>query len=132
MVTRTLGLMSRRSGMCRRVRLLRRADRMAFVAIPSLTLYRPMRRERSPVGDDRPLVQVVEDVPRRLRLATDDNELLVAHFVGDGRHATHPHALLLRSRDLVADALAADLANRRRDIIEAAAMEKPLYQLSRR
>ena len=59
-----------------------------------------------------------EDVPRRLRLATNDNELLVARWA-----ARHPSTcLLLRSRDLVADALAADLPDRRRDVIEAAAV----------
>jgi hypothetical protein len=59
-----------------------------------------------------------ENVPRRLRLATNDNELLVA------RWAARPPStcLLLRSGDLVADALAADLPDRRRDVIEAAAV----------
>ncbi len=51
-----------------------------------------------------------EDVPHRLGLGGNDDELAIAHRVAERRHAAHPHPLLLRCRDLVADALAGELA----------------------
>src|SRR5208282_1176518 len=44
------------------------------------------------------------------RLAADDDELAVLRLVTERRHPAHPHPLLLRGGDLVADALADDLA----------------------
>src|SRR5271165_1058494 len=44
------------------------------------------------------------------RLAADDDELAVVRLVTERRHPAHPHPLLLRGGDLVADALADDLA----------------------
>src|SRR6516164_72054 len=42
--------------------------------------------------------------------AVDDDELAVLRPITKRRHAAHPHPLLLRGGDLVADALADDLA----------------------
>src|SRR3954468_22553317 len=50
-----------------------------------------------------------EDVPHRVCFARNDDELMIAHRVAERRHAAHPHALLLRGGDLVANALAGDL-----------------------
>src|ERR1700730_18723653 len=52
----------------------------------------------------------LEDHPygRRLRLIHD--QIAVLDVVAERYVAAHPHALLLRRRDLVADALAGDLA----------------------
>src|ERR1700720_4044832 len=44
------------------------------------------------------------------RLAFDDDELAVLRLIAKRRHPAHPHPLLLRGGDLVADALADDLA----------------------
>ncbi len=44
------------------------------------------------------------------RLAVDDDELAVLRLITERRHPTHPHPLPLRGGDLVADALADDLA----------------------
>ena len=44
------------------------------------------------------------------RLAVDDDELAVLRLITERRHAAHPHPLLFRGGDLVADALADDLA----------------------
>src|SRR4030081_1222490 len=44
------------------------------------------------------------------RLAFDDDELAVLRLITERLHPTHPHPLLLRGSDLVADALADDLA----------------------
>ena len=49
-------------------------------------------------------------MPHRLGFAVDDDELAVANLVTERRHAAHPQSLLLRSRDLVADTLAGQLA----------------------
>ena len=38
-----------------------------------------------------------------------DDQLPVLHVIAEGRQATHPHALLLGSGDLVADTFAGDL-----------------------
>src|SRR6266851_5538366 len=51
-----------------------------------------------------------EDVTHHLGLALDDDQLSVHDRVAERRHAAHPHAFLLRSGNLVADALARDLA----------------------
>src|ERR1700730_9381264 len=40
-----------------------------------------------------------EDVPHRVRLAGNDDELMVANPISERRHAAHPHALLLRGGD---------------------------------
>ena len=45
-----------------------------------------------------------------LRLAVDDEEFAVLYPIPERRHATHPHPLPFRGGDLVADALADDLA----------------------
>src|ERR1700730_2030460 len=45
-----------------------------------------------------------------LRLAFDDDELAVLRPIPERRTASHPHPFLLRGGDLVADALADDLA----------------------
>src|SRR3984893_14466478 len=44
------------------------------------------------------------------RLAFDDHELAVLRLIAERRHPPHPHPLLLRGGDLVANALADDLA----------------------
>src|SRR5467141_926404 len=44
------------------------------------------------------------------RLAVDDDQLAVLRLIPERRHAAHPHPFLLRGGDLVADALADDLA----------------------
>jgi hypothetical protein len=51
-----------------------------------------------------------EDQSIGIRLAVDHDELVVPHSIPERRHAAHPHPLLLRGGDLVADALANDLA----------------------
>src|SRR5437764_1387514 len=51
-----------------------------------------------------------EDVPHRVCFAGNDDKLMIAHRVAERRHAAHPHALLLRGGDLIADALAGDLS----------------------
>src|ERR1700730_4914136 len=51
-----------------------------------------------------------ENQPNGIGLAVDHDELVVLHSIPERRHATHPHPLLLRGGDLVADALADDLA----------------------
>src|SRR5207237_1355127 len=66
-----------------------------------LLFEEPHRAERSVAA---------EDVLRRLGLARDHDQLVVAAPVSEGRHAAHPHALFLRGGNLVADALARDLA----------------------
>jgi hypothetical protein len=43
-------------------------------------------------------------------LAVDHDQLVVTCPVAERWHAAHPHTLLLRRGDLVADALAGDLA----------------------
>ena len=42
--------------------------------------------------------------------AFDDHQLAVTYLIAERDHTTHPHALALGSRNLVADALARDLA----------------------
>src|SRR5215467_1555465 len=51
-----------------------------------------------------------EDRANGFRLAVDDDELAVLYPIPERRHAAHPHPLLFRRGDLVADALADDLA----------------------
>src|SRR5215469_8211170 len=51
-----------------------------------------------------------EDRANGFRLAVDDDKLAVLYPIPERRHPAHPHALLLRRGDLVADALADDLA----------------------
>src|SRR5215472_15193710 len=51
-----------------------------------------------------------KDRANNFRLAVDDDELAVLRPIPERRHAAHPHPLLLRGGDLVADALAHDLA----------------------
>jgi hypothetical protein len=48
--------------------------------------------------------------PNDLHLAVDDDELAVLRLIGERRHTAHPHPLLYRGGDLVADAFADDLA----------------------
>src|SRR5215813_1476610 len=51
-----------------------------------------------------------KDRAHDFRLAVDDDQLAVQHPIPERRHAAHPHPLLFRSSNLVADALADDLA----------------------
>src|SRR5205085_8932429 len=51
-----------------------------------------------------------EDRADLFRLAVDDDEFIVLRLVTERRHAAHPHPFLFRGGDLVADALADDLA----------------------
>ena len=44
------------------------------------------------------------------RFAVDDDELAVLRLIAERRHPAHPHPLLLRGGDLIADPLADDLA----------------------
>src|SRR6516165_2202542 len=50
------------------------------------------------------------DRAHKLRLAVDDDKPVVLHPIPERWHASHPHPFLLRGGDLVADALADDLA----------------------
>ncbi len=83
----------------------------------------PAKSIHADFADDATLVEVVlevrdraefavapEDVSDGPGLGVIDHQLSVLHVVAERRHAAHPHALLLRGRDLVADALAGDLA----------------------
>src|SRR5215471_17103233 len=51
-----------------------------------------------------------EDEANEFRFIVDDDELAVLYSIPERRDAAHPHPLLLRGGDLVADALADDLA----------------------
>src|SRR6202040_156040 len=51
-----------------------------------------------------------EDQPNGIGLAVDHDELVVLYSIPERRYATHPHPLLFRGGDLVANALADDLA----------------------
>ena len=51
-----------------------------------------------------------EDQPDGRRLRLIDDQFAVLDVIAERHVAAHPHALLLRRRDLVADALAGDLA----------------------
>src|SRR3979409_1613332 len=51
-----------------------------------------------------------EDVPHGFSFAADTAQLVIVGSVAERRHSAHPHALLLRRGNLVADALAGDLA----------------------
>src|SRR5215470_8958235 len=51
-----------------------------------------------------------EERANRFGLAVDDDEFAVLYPIPERRHAAHPHPLPLRGGDLVADALADDLA----------------------
>src|SRR5207248_10484682 len=66
-----------------------------------LLLHQPDRAEFGIAAEDR---------AHDLRLAVDGNELAVLYPIAERRHATHPHPLPFRGGDLVADALADDLA----------------------
>jgi hypothetical protein len=54
--------------------------------------------------------EALEDVPDQLGLTLVGHQPSVLDVVAQRRHAAHPHALALAGRDLVADALAGDLA----------------------
>jgi hypothetical protein len=49
-------------------------------------------------------------VPHCVRLVRDDSELVILDAIAERWHAAHPHALLLRGGDLVANAFAGDFA----------------------
>src|SRR5438105_3687370 len=51
-----------------------------------------------------------EEVAHRLGLGRVDDERALARVIAERHTAAHPHALLFRGRDLVADALAGDFA----------------------
>src|ERR1700737_1128710 len=51
-----------------------------------------------------------EDAAHRLGLGRVDDERALARVIAERHIAAHPHALLLRRGDLVADAFAGDLA----------------------
>src|SRR5438132_5478520 len=65
------------------------------------------------------------------RLAVDDDQLAVARLVPERRHAAHPHPFLLRGGDLVADALADDLALEldppRREVSQQLLQSRPIH-----
>jgi hypothetical protein len=50
-----------------------------------------------------------EDGAHDFRLALDNDELAILRPIPERRYPAHPHPLLLRGGDLVADALADDL-----------------------
>jgi hypothetical protein len=56
------------------------------------------------------LAKTVEDPRHQRGLALDHHQPAVLDFVPERRPAAHPHTLLARCRELVADALADDLA----------------------
>src|ERR1700730_4393585 len=66
-----------------------------------LLLQQPHRAELDIAAEDR---------AHDGRLAVDDDELAVPHPIPERWHPAHPHPLLFRGGDLVADALADDLA----------------------
>src|SRR6201993_70894 len=66
-----------------------------------LLLHQPDRAEFGIAAEDR---------AHDLRLAVDDNEFAILYPIPERRRATHPHPLPFRGGDLVADALADDLA----------------------
>src|SRR5215211_7485415 len=70
-------------------------------ALPQLALQRRQGSERE---------VALEDQPDGRSLVLSDHELAVAHLVAKGDAAADPDAPALRGRDLVADALARDLA----------------------
>src|ERR1700752_3302729 len=76
--------------------------RLAFPAVGfELRLQQPNRAEFGMAAKDR---------AHDFRLAVDDDELAVLHSIPKRRYPAHPHPLLFRGGDLVADALADDLA----------------------
>src|SRR5947209_13205048 len=66
-----------------------------------LLLHQPDRAEFGIAAEDR---------AHDLRLAVDDNEFAILYPIAERRHAAHPHPLPFRGGDLVADALANNLA----------------------
>ena len=80
----------------------RTRPRLAFPSLRfELRLQQPHRAEFGIAAKDR---------AHEFRLAFDDDQLAVLHPIPERRHPTHPHPLFLRGGDLVADALADDLA----------------------
>src|SRR5208283_849459 len=78
--------------------------RLAFPSLGfELGLQQPHRAEFGIAAKDR---------AHDFCLAVDDAELAVAHPISERRHPAHPHPLLFWGGDLVADALADDLASR--------------------
>src|SRR6476660_3310707 len=76
--------------------------RRAFASLGfELRLQQPHRAEFGIAAEDR---------AHDFRLAVDDDELAVLHPIPERWHPAHPHPLLFRGGDLVADALADDLA----------------------
>src|SRR5438477_5410888 len=76
--------------------------RLAFNAVSvELLLQQPDRAEFGITAEDR---------PHDLRLAVDDEEFAVLYPIPERWHTAHPHPLSFRGSDLVADALADDLA----------------------
>src|SRR6202045_4888862 len=86
------------------------ADEAPRSARPRLTLD-PARFElRLQQADRTEFGIAAENQANGIRLAIDHDELVVLRSIPERRHATHPQPLLLRGGDLVADALADDLA----------------------
>src|SRR3954469_603155 len=80
---------------------LNRAPSRDDAALPQLALQ---RRERSE------LKVTLEDQPHRRGLIVPDHELALPHLISERHDAADPDALAFGGRDLVADALARDLA----------------------
>jgi hypothetical protein len=79
----------------------------AFTALA----HNPQEVEFAPEQRDRPQFRIApEDQPDGRRLSLIHAQFAVFGVVAERHVAAHPHALLLRRRDLVADALAGDLA----------------------
>ena len=70
--------------------------------------FRPQPLLEEADGSERQVVRI--DAAHRRGLGLVDDELAVAHVVAERHGAAHPHALALGGGDLVADALAGDLA----------------------
>src|SRR5690349_12567707 len=83
----------------------------------------PARSVESRLGYDAPAIEFVtqrpdgsqclvkvEYLPDRSRFHLVDDEPLILDVIAKGRQSAHPHTLLLRSRDLVADPFRGDFA----------------------
>src|SRR5580704_676915 len=86
------------------------ADEAPGNARPQLT-FDPARFQLVLQQSDRAEFGIAaENQPNGIGLAVDHDELVILHSIPERRHATHPHPLLLRGGDLVANALADYLA----------------------
>src|SRR5215471_15372057 len=118
--TATMQLYFRRSGSSRDTVLQNQVERAASerLAADEATRSARPRSAVDPSGfelvlqkPDRAEFRIAaKDRAYNFRLAVDDDGLAVLRPIPERRHAAHPHPLLLRGGDLVADALAHDLA----------------------